>query len=204
MAALTRLGRRAAVLLVDDEPHVLEGLRWTLRGEAYDVLVAGSAREALEILGRRRIDVVVSDEQMPGMSGSEFLGKVAREWPRASRVMLTGRPTLEAAIRCINDGSVVRFLRKPCMPDELRRSIVAAIESGAGQPRSLDDLHPEERALLSSREREVLTELLEGHRTAQIARALFISTHTVRNHLKAIFRKLDVHSQADLLSRCRR
>lgn len=116
-----------AVLLVDDDPNALAALGRALRKEDYQLVVAGSPSEALDILAQRRIDLIVSDEQMPGGSGSELLARVRREWPETVRFILTGRATLDTALRSINDGAVSRFLVKPCDPEELRLSIREAL-----------------------------------------------------------------------------
>ena len=78
------------VLLVDDEILVTEALRRALHKEAYTVHCACSATEALKILSHEKIDVVVSDEMMPGMLGSDFLGIVCSEYPETIRIILTG------------------------------------------------------------------------------------------------------------------
>lgn len=120
---------RHRVLLVDDEKAVLEGLQESLRREPYMVETATSASAALEVLRMSRVDVVVSDERMPGMQGSEFLGVVCREFPSVMRIMLTGQASLEAAVRAINEGQVFRILLKPCAPAELKAVLRAAIEA---------------------------------------------------------------------------
>jgi len=78
------------VLFVDDELHVTEGLKRALRKEPYEIMSANSADKALEILARQPVDIVVSDEKMPGMSGSEFLTVVCRKYPDTIRIILTG------------------------------------------------------------------------------------------------------------------
>jgi len=115
------------VLLVDDEPHVTEALKRVLREEAYDIRTASSARTALQILAREAVDVVVSDERMPGMSGSEFLATVRRSYPNTVRILLTGHANLEAAVRAINEGEIYRFLTKPCKEADLTRAIEHAL-----------------------------------------------------------------------------
>jgi len=120
-----RVGR---VLIVDDDPLVLENLRRALRREPYEILAAGSGAQGLEILARSSIDVVVSDERMPGMTGAEFLGIVCRKYPETVRIVLTGQASLEAAIRAINEGEIFRFLLKPCDPVDLAQTIQTAIE----------------------------------------------------------------------------
>ena len=221
----------ATVLLVDDERHVTEGLEVILRRAGYDVLCACSAEEGRSILGRCTVDVIVCDEHMPGTGGSQFLGQIARDFPSTARILLTGKATLEVALAAINGGKVTRFLRKPCPPSELldavseaaREAIASAataqllrvarleqgrVESDTEATQNLashrfGSLTGEELSVLSARELEVLALLLDGLRVAQIAKALFLSPHTARNHLKSIFRKLDAHSQEELLARAK-
>lgn len=118
---------KPTVLFVDDEPSLLQGIRDALRKEPYDIFIASSASEGIEILGTRRIDVVVSDERMPGMCGSKFLGHVCHDYPETIRIMLTGQASLDSAIRAINQGEVYRFLTKPCSPMELAQTIRGAL-----------------------------------------------------------------------------
>jgi two-component system, probable response regulator PhcQ len=116
------------ILLVDDEPHVTEALKRALHKEPYEVLSAGSADDALEILARQPVDVVISDEMMPGILGSELLAMVYRKYPDTIRIILTGHANLEAALRAINEGQIYRFLIKPCNEMELRVTIRQAIQ----------------------------------------------------------------------------
>lgn len=111
------------VLLVDDDPGVRAGLCRALHGEPYDILEAGSAEEALAILRARAVDVVVSDEEMPGMRGTVFLKKVRESFPDTVRFMLTGKATLDNALRAINEGGISRFFLKPCDSWDLALSI---------------------------------------------------------------------------------
>ena len=116
------------VLFVDDEPNITAALKRALRDEPYTTISANSAAEALEILEHRSVDVVVSDERMPGMSGSEFLGKVRERFPSTARIILSGQADLDAAIRAINEGEVWRFMLKPCNPADLMVTIRRAME----------------------------------------------------------------------------
>jgi len=116
------------ILLVDDEPLVTEALKRALRKEPYLVLNARSAAEALRILEKHPVDVVVSDERMPGMTGSEFLAVVCRKYPETMRIILTGHADLESALRAINEGHVYRFLRKPCNEAELIHTLRQAVQ----------------------------------------------------------------------------
>lgn len=116
------------ILVVDDEPHVTEALKRTLRKEPYEILSANSANEALQILARQPIAVVISDENMPGMRGTEFLALVYREYPETTRIMLTGNASLQLAVRAINEGKIYSFLIKPCDEQEIRCAIQKAIQ----------------------------------------------------------------------------
>lgn len=117
---------RPKILFVDDEPRVLRGYRDVLHKEPYEVLAAGSAAQALEILAKERIHVVVSDERMPSVSGSELLERIHRDYPDVVRIMLTGHASLLASVQAINDG-LYRFLSKPIAPEELRRVLRDAL-----------------------------------------------------------------------------
>ena len=116
------------VLLVDDEPNVLDGLTRVLRKEPYKILTANSAEEAARLLQDNNVDLIVSDEEMPGMSGTEFLGTVAQDYPDTVRIVLTGHPTLPAALRAINEGKVYQFFTKPCNEIDLAITMRRALE----------------------------------------------------------------------------
>lgn len=111
------------VLLVDDEPSVLEGLVRALRREPFALRSARGAREALEALDQYEVAAVVSDESMPGMSGTELLSEVRRLWPDTARVVLTGHRDFDTAMRAINLGEVHRYFLKPCDTRELSAAL---------------------------------------------------------------------------------
>jgi two-component system, probable response regulator PhcQ len=115
------------VLFVDDEHHVLEGLRRAFLNYPYRVATAASPQIALQMLRREQFDVIVADELMPEMRGSELLTVIAREFPATGRILLTGHATIAAAARAINEAGVIRFLLKPCKPEELRDAIETAL-----------------------------------------------------------------------------
>src|SRR5688572_1015429 len=107
------------LLLVDDEPEVLEALRRTLRRERFNILTAGSAADAERVIAEARVDIVVSDVDMPGMNGLELLAKLRQSKPEIVRIVLTGAATLDSALKAINSGQVHRFLTKPWSKEEL-------------------------------------------------------------------------------------
>ena len=121
------------VLLVDDDPNILHGLARVLRNQPYELYTARSADEAMALLKAWNVDVIVSDEQMPGISGSDLLAWVAENYPDVMRIVLTGHATAETAIRAINEGDVYHFFTKPCDEVELALTIRKALEQKAGQ-----------------------------------------------------------------------
>src|SRR6201999_1486466 len=118
--------RRATILAVDDEPTVLAAVARDLRrgfGEHYRTLRASSGAEALELLTemRRRgesLAMVVADQRMPGMEGTELLVKARQIYPEAKRVLLTAYADTQAAIAAINEVSLDYYLLKPWDPPE--------------------------------------------------------------------------------------
>lgn len=142
--------REARVLLVDDEPDVLEALRHSLRRAPYRVLAVQSARTGLQLLRRLTVDVVVSDHRMPGMDGTEFLWRVQRRQPQAVRIMLTGHAELSAVVDAINRAEVFRFLQKPVAPTRLLQTLDQAVAMCG--PRQLAAIEPgRARRVIASR-----------------------------------------------------
>jgi CheY-like chemotaxis protein len=115
------------ILLVDDEPNVLNALVRALRKEPYEFATALSAAEAIETMARAPVDVVISDERMPGMAGTEFLGRVRASYPDTIRMMLTGMPDASTAKKALSDGAVFRYFLKPFDPLEIGRAIYDAL-----------------------------------------------------------------------------
>ncbi len=104
----------ATILLVDDEPMVTNSLERLLHQYNYNTIAANSALKALDIVSKHPVDIIVTDEKMPMMTGNEFLLKLRQEHPRILRVMLTGNPDTGTARKAIKEGDVYRFLCKPC------------------------------------------------------------------------------------------
>ena len=111
------------ILIVDDDQNLLDGLSHALRREQYKLLTSRSGIEALRVLDSTPVDVVISDQEMPGMPGTVFLRHVRERYPDTVRFMLTGKATLDSAIDAINDGGISRFFLKPCNPIDLAVSI---------------------------------------------------------------------------------
>jgi len=112
----------ATLLFVDDEAHILSALRRTLRREGYRILTAETPERALELLGAEIVDLVVTDQKMPGMTGLQLLDEVHRRWPETRRLLLTGWTEAVAPerIRSLRIGAVIP---KPWDDAELKRIV---------------------------------------------------------------------------------
>jgi len=111
------------VLLVDDEPNVLAALQRVLRREGYRLLKAASGEEGLELLATNPVQVIVSDQRMPGMSGSDFLKIVKELYPDTIRIVLSGYTDLQVVTDAVNRGAVYKFLTKPWDDELLKEHI---------------------------------------------------------------------------------
>lgn len=118
---------RVRVLFVDDEEHNLKAFRATFRREM-DVLLASSGAEALELLKKERVHVIISDQRMPGMTGSEFLAIAREQFPEAMRMLLTGYADMEAVIAAVNNGGIYAYATKPWDESDIRLRILQAFE----------------------------------------------------------------------------
>ena len=118
---------RPRVLLVDDEPSVTRGLKVGMRRKKWEIETAASGPEALALMDHEPFDVIVSDERMPGQSGSELLSLVRQQYPSTIRIILSGQASMEAAVKAINSAEIYRFLIKPCSPMEVAATIEEAL-----------------------------------------------------------------------------
>lgn len=115
------------ILLVDDDSNVLDGYR---RGLSREFLIetATGGDQALPLIEKEGpFAVIVSDMRMPGMSGTRLLSAVKSVAPDTVRIMLTGQADMETAIDAINEGSIFRFLRKPCTREAMAKTLTAAL-----------------------------------------------------------------------------
>jgi EAL domain-containing protein (putative c-di-GMP-specific phosphodiesterase class I)/FixJ family two-component response regulator/GGDEF domain-containing protein len=101
------------LLLVDDEPNILSALRRTLRRAAFRVLATTSVKEAFELLATHPVGVIVCDQRMPEMPGTEFLRRAKELHPAAVRIVLSGYSELNSVIDAVNRGAIYKFLPKP-------------------------------------------------------------------------------------------
>jgi diguanylate cyclase (GGDEF)-like protein/PAS domain S-box-containing protein len=114
------------ILLVDDEENVLRALSRVLRRDGYTIHTATSAAEGMQILATQRVQVIMSDQRMPGTSGVEFLSRVKEMYPDTVRIILSGYTDLATVTDAINRGAIYKFLTKPWNDDEIRQQVQEA------------------------------------------------------------------------------
>ena len=172
------------ILLVDDEPAVLQGYQRLMRIE-FDIETATSGAEALAALARHgEYAVVVSDMRMPEMDGVQLLTRFKSLSPDTVRIMLTGQADLEAAIHAVNEGNIFRFLAKPCA----REVLAKALNAGLVQHRLVTaDKYLLEKTLAGSV--QVLSEVLSLVNPAAFSRAM-----RIRRYISQVAAKMKLGS----------
>ena len=115
------------ILLVDDEERILRSLGMLLRMH-YQVYATSDGYEALAILQREKIHVLISDQRMPIMTGTELLREARKVAPDTVRIPLTGYADADSALAAVNDGEIFRYISKPWGPKELRDTIAQAVQ----------------------------------------------------------------------------
>lgn len=195
------------VMLVDDHEVVLEGLIRILekQGGIKIVSVARSGEEAMEKLERFKPDVIIVDIQLPGMNGIELIRRVKRDHPEVEAITLTVFDDEQFARQAIMAGAI-GYVIKDAAKDELVKAVRAAAKgesliSTSVARKLIDEItEPPGRRKkkeegfedLSQREVDVIKLMARGYNNRQIAEILFISEHTVKVHIRNIFRKIGV------------
>jgi EAL domain-containing protein (putative c-di-GMP-specific phosphodiesterase class I)/ActR/RegA family two-component response regulator len=200
------------ILFVDDQPEVTAALELAFHKKPFKVHTANSASDALALLARVRIDVVISDEQMPVMSGSQFLTIVRRDYPAATRIILSGQANFKATLAAINEARAHHFLVKPCPSDEIAACIMKAIDE-----RTLDagnesfDRRSEETRLAALRQFDLALEMLwvafqpivrSGESKVFAYEALVRTNHVDLNSPYLLFDAAEEFGRVEELERC--
>lgn len=165
---------RPVVLLIDTHPDVLERLAQLLRLESFELCSATTAVEALAILARQPVDLVMSAARLPDMDGATLLAQIHRDYPHTVRLLLTGETDLSLIIKAINEGQIYRYLSKPWKDEEL---LLALRQSLAHQHSERERLRLEQlirqqneelRQLNASLEKRVVSRTSELQQTADM------------------------------------
>ena len=201
------------VLLADDHRLLRDSLRRSLTDEGFEIVgEAADGEQAIDLASELHPDVVLLDVTMPNVGGVEAAGRIHQERPETRIVMLTMHADAEVVAEALRAGAC-GYLTKDSSTEEIADAIRLAASgetavspqlaaSMLGELRRLDRHgETEEDRLITKREEEVLQHIADGLSTPEVAAALFISQKTVKNHLAAIYQKLDARDRTQAVVR---
>jgi DNA-binding NarL/FixJ family response regulator len=199
--------RRISCLVADDHAIVREGLRRVL-SPLDDMVVVGEASSgeaALELVARRRPEVVLMDARMPGMGGVAAAGRIVREHPEVRVIMFTAHSEQDLLWEALDAGAQGFVLK-----DSESSALVGAIRQVVGgdpyvDPRLAPDFlrqlaKPRAGGVLTERERQVLQMLADGHSNREVSQSLVLSVETVKTHVKHILAKLEAEHRTQAVA----
>lgn len=197
------------LLLVDDHQMLLDGIKSLLRNEASIAVIAEatSGEKALEVLSNGGVDMVITDINMPGMTGVELAREIKRMYPNI-KILTLSMYNERSKIKEMHEAGVEGYLLKNTGKDELLEGIKKicagenyySAEIKAQVQAILNEANEEGGELLTRREREIIKMIAKDLTNSEIGEQLFISERTVETHRKNIFRKTGVKSVVGLLN----
>lgn len=161
--------RKYNILIVDDEVDNLELLSRTLRRE-YNIFKANHGEEGLQVLESNSIDMIITDQRMPHMTGIEMLKRTVTRFPDVIRIILTGYTDVDDLIDAINQGHVYRYITKPWEPRDLKITVKRALESYQ----------------LSLENRKLMDDLIRSEKLATVGQVAGGIAHEIKNQLVGI------------------
>lgn len=196
---------RTRLLIADDQPLILAGIRRTLEHNAGVEIVGEAASESqlLAMVERRRPDLVLLDPKLAGAGGLELVAEIRRRWPQIRTVVLSAGDDRDAALTAGASAYVIKSVSPTDLAD-----VIALVSTGAPIPEPRRTVRPvpsgrasassraDRRDELTERERTILVAVCAGKTTSAISRELWISEHTIKFHLTNIYRKLGVGNRA--------
>ena len=192
---------KTTVALIDDDDAILDSLQNYLRRRGFAVSCFGAAQPFLDALEAGELfDCVVSDVRMPGMSGVELQGALARRMPRMPLVIITGHGDIDMAVATIKAGAF-DFIEKPIDDRRLASSIGEAVTRNRDkleEDRQLADLS-KRYAELSDRQRQVMDLAIQGQSNKEIAAQLGISPRTVEHYRESAMERMQASRFAELI-----
>lgn len=120
--------KKKTILIVDDEEYVISSLKRLLHRDGYRILTALSAEEGYKIVSENDVQLIVSDQRMPGESGTEFLAKISVDFPDIIRTIISGYTNVDSITESINKGHIYKFFYKPWDENNLRLEIKQCLE----------------------------------------------------------------------------
>jgi len=194
--------QRIKVLIADDHPLIIAGIRRTIE-HVDDMEVVGEARsgpELMQLVERRRPDLVLMDLIMPGMTGEEAILRIRQRWPEVKCVVLSAcddRPTIDAALQAGASAYVLKSAHTVDIASVLRQASGGAVFHAPAEVQPVPGVpNGPDAPALTDRERSLLSAVASGMTTSAISQDLWISAHTIKFHLTNIYRKLGVTNRA--------
>jgi len=188
---------RRPVLVLDDEPGICQAISVVLSRAGIDVLCFGDPHALVQAAVGETSACIIIDIVLPGISGLDVLRELRRRNCRAPVIMISGQGNIATAVEAIKEGAL-DFIEKPFRGGDLLSKVNAALESGSGKP-ARAVFHFPGRPPLTLREHDVLTQLIEGHSTKDIAAHLHLSPRTVESHRVNIMRKVGAGNPVELV-----
>jgi DNA-binding NtrC family response regulator len=188
----------AEILIVEDEDILRRNLMFILSSSGHSCFSAKNGMEAVEILGDKRFDIVITDLVMPLKGGEDLVEHIVMNHPETTVIVITAYPSAQSAISALKQG-VVDYLTKPFDPDELLSSIKKATEKKKEVPFIWEKLKP---FGLTRKEEEILRAMVEDGITENtvLSERFAIKISTVKQHLSNIYGKFDVTNRSSLIS----
>jgi response regulator RpfG family c-di-GMP phosphodiesterase len=121
------MDEKIKILYVDDEVNNLNAFKASFR-KLYDIHTATSAQEGKKILAEQHIEIIITDQRMPEITGVEFLESIINEYPDPMRILLTGYTDIQALVDAVNKGQIYRYMTKPWNEEELKMFVRQAYE----------------------------------------------------------------------------
>jgi signal transduction histidine kinase len=182
------------VLFVDDDENILKALKRALHAEPYRVHLAASAEQALALLTRETVHVVVTDIGMPKMDGLKLLEEITLRYPDTVRMVLSGRSGTATIIGAVNAGKIYRYILKPWDDDDLKINVRQALALHALQAERnrMTVLLQEHNQMLEERVAERTRQVLSFERQAEIGRYAAQIVHNLNNPLHLLTAALDL------------
>lgn len=198
-----------SLLIADDHALIRQGIRKLLDAERDLQIVAEAtnAAEALDLLSRTKVDLVIMDINMPGQSGIEVLQEIRRRFPKVKVLMLSMHPEETVAVRAMKAGAA-GYISKDAPPEELLKAIRKVLSGGKYVSQRLADrlaedlVEPHKAKLhenLSEREYEVLCLIGKGKTVSEIAKHLSLSVPTITTYRARILQKMKMKTTAELI-----
>ncbi|MCW5745379.1 MAG: response regulator [Alphaproteobacteria bacterium] len=194
------MGSKAKVFVVDDEEAIRDALQALLEVAGFDVRCFPDAQQFLDKVGTDETGCLLVDVRMPEMSGLELQERISKSCPGISVIIMTGHGDVPMAVQAMKAGAV-DFIQKPFKHDALLAAVRRAIEQCERRGRTVAEHGAETArlALLSGRERQVLSGLVAGHPNKVIAHQLQISPRTVEIYRARLMDKMQAQSLSELV-----